>query len=153
MINRYQEDNSTLPISESSREVVARLKEHNLLSMGKGEMDTNNKDIYLLAVALGLDSPEEKLSKPESWVRTVNFRDDDKSLAIAAYMATALDSDSVGKYCDLRDAFAYCKCRTDAGFRAIDSFASEAMYDPELMVKKMLSYVDTIYDEVVNSVP
>ena len=45
MIDRYQEDNSTLPISENGREVVTRLKEHNLLSMGKGEMDINNKDI------------------------------------------------------------------------------------------------------------
>ena len=153
MIERYQEDNSTLPISENGREVVTRLKEHGLLSMGKSEMDTNNKDIYLLAVALGLDSPEERLNKPESWVRMVNFRDFDKHLAIAAYMATAPDSDSVGRYCDQREAFAYCKQYTDAGFRAIDTFASESMYDPELMVKKMLSFVDTIYDEVVNSVP
>lgn len=152
MIDRYQEDNSTLPISENGREVVTRLKEHNLLSMGKGEMDINNKDIYLLAVALGLDSPAEKLIKPESWVRMVNFRDHDKALAIAAYMATALDSDSVGKYCDQRDAFAYCKQFTDAGFRIIDSFASDAMYDPDLMVKKMLSYVDSIYEEVISSV-
>lgn len=49
------ENNSTISISEKSRAVVSKMKEHGLLSIGKGDDDTNTKDIYLLAVALGFD--------------------------------------------------------------------------------------------------
>ena len=149
MINNNQNDNTTLPISEGSREVVAKMKEHNLLSIGKGEGDSNNKDIYLLAIALGLENPVDKMSRPESWTRTVNFGGFDKSLVKAAYLGTAADGDDISRYCDAREAFSYCKMLTDAGFLEIDKFAQEASYDPELMVKKMLEYVESIYDEVI----
>ena len=149
MINNNQNDNTTLPISEGSREIVVKMKEHNLLSIGKGEGDSNNKDIYLLAIALGLENPTDRMSRPESWTRTINFDEFDKSLVKAAYLGSVADGDNISQYCDIREAFSYCKKLTDAGFIEIDKFAHEALYDPELMVKKMLEYVDSIYDDVI----
>ncbi len=150
MINNNQNDNTTLPISEGSREVITKMKAHNLLSIGTGEGDSNNKDIYLLAIALGLENPTDKMSKPESWTRTVYFSGFEKSLVKAAYLGNIADSDDISDYCDIREAFAYCKMLTDEGFLEIDKFAQEALYDPELMVKKMLEYVDSIYDGIIN---
>ena len=151
MIDGNKDDNSTLPISERSRDIVTKMKEHNLLSIGKGEGDSNTKDIYLLAVALGLDQPIIKMIKPESWTRTIYFNSSDKSLIRAALLATATDSDDIAAYCDTKEAFNYCKQLTDAGFQSIDEFASSAMYDPELMARKMLEYVDSIYDDVIKN--
>lgn len=151
MIDRNLDDNSTLSISEKSRAVVAKMKEHNLLSIGKGENDTNTKDIYLLAVALGLDKMAETTVKKggESYTRTIYFKDPDRALLISALLENARNADKLLEYCDIKRAFTYSKGYTDAGFQFIDDLAQSAMYDPELMVKKLLEYVDSIYDETI----
>ena len=108
-----------------------------------------NKDIYLLAVAMGLDNPTEQMIKPESWTRVVNFSEKDKALIISALLGTAGSTDEIEEYCDLNNAFSYCKKFTDAGFEEIDRIAADVKYNPELLVRKMLNYVDEIYDDVV----
>ena len=128
---------------------VRKMKEHKLLSIGKSEGDSNNKDIYLLAVALGLDHPGEKMSNIDSYTRVTNFRPQDRSLITSVLLGTADEDSDISSYCGLKNAFDYCKQFTDAGFRAIDRFAAEANYDPDLMVRKMLDHVDSIYDDVI----
>lgn len=151
MINGNMDDNSTISISEKSRAVVAKMKDHNLLSIGKGDNDTNTKDIYLLAMALGLDKePSSSIKGGESYTRTIYFKDFDRALLTAAFLQTAPETDDILEYCDIKRAFANSKGYTDAGFEAIDELAQSAMYDPELMVKKLLEYVDSIYDETIN---
>ena len=151
MTERSAIENTTLPISENSREIVAKMKNHNLLALGKGENDMNNKDIYLLAVAMGLDNPTEQMIKPESWTRVVNFSEKDKALIISALLGTAGSTDEIEEYCDLNNAISYCKKFTDAGFEEIDRIAADVKYNPELLVRKMLNYVDEIYDDVVGN--
>ncbi len=150
MNSRNNEDGTTLPISENSRNVVKKMKEHDLLSIGKGEGDLQTKDIYLLAVALGLGSPAERMVNPQSWTRTAYFQMEDKSLLRAILLDTADSSKDISDFCDMKAAFDYSRQFTDAGFRRIDEFAAEAMYDKELMVRKMLDYVDSIFEETVN---
>lgn len=150
MINGNMDDNSTISISERSRTVVAKMKEHNLLSIGKGDNDTNTKDIYLLAMAMGLDKePSQSIKGGESYTRTIYFKDFDRALLTAAFLENAQGSEDILEFCDIKKAFAYSKGFTDAGFEAIDEIAQSAMYDPELMMKKLLEYVDSIYEEVV----
>ena len=150
MIDRTQDDNSTISISEASREVVARLKEHNLLAIGKSDNDTNTKDIYLLAVALGLASPVETSNKgAESYTRTIYFKSEDRALLTAALWDTLTDTSDVLELCDSKKAFAYSKGFTNVGFQQIDKFAAESMYDPELMVQKLLDYVESIFDDTI----
>ena len=62
----------------------------------------------------------------------------------------APETDDILEYCDIKKAFANSKGYTDAGFEAIDELAQSAMYDPDLMLKKLLEYADSIYDETVN---
>ena len=150
MSDKTREDNSTLPISEGSRDVVKKMKEHGLLSLGMGEGDSNNKDIYLLAVALGLGSPTERMVAPQSWTRTNYFEMEDKALIQAALLGSLNSSEDIASHCDLKEAFNYCRQFTDAGFQKIDKFAAEGSYDPDLMVRKMLDYVESKYDEVIN---
>lgn len=149
MNDNSQYENSTVPISGASWEIVRKMKEHKLLSIGKSEGDSNNKDIYLLAVALGLDHPGEKMSNIDSYTRVTNFRPQDRSLITSVLLGTADEDSDISSYCGLKNAFDYCKQFTDAGFRAIDRFAAEANYDPDLMVRKMLDHVDSIYDDVI----
>lgn len=150
MMDRTQDDNSTLSISENSRAIVNKIKDHNLLSIGKGETDTNTKDIYMLAVALGMDEVPEKVIKGgESYTRTIYFRDFDKALLEALLLNRKEDTENITQLCDMKSAFALSKEYTDAGFRKIDKLAESSMYDPELMVKKLLEYTDTIYDKKV----
>ena len=152
MSNQHSIDNATLSISENSRKIVEKIKANNLLSIGKAEKDANNKDIYLLAIALGLDKPIEKMVRTESWVRTIYFNQLDRSIVQAIYLANLPDTEDLSENCDIKDAFNYCKTLTEVGFREIDIFASEANYNPELMVEKLLEYADSIYDETVSSV-
>ncbi len=148
-MNSMVNDNSTLSISEKSRSVVAKLKEHDLLAVGKGDDDTNTKDIYLLAVALGLEKePQLSIKGGESYTRTIYFKDFDKALLIAACLENA-GEDNLLENCDIKKAFSNSKGYTDAGFEAIDKLAQSAMYDPNLMVKKLLEYIDSVYDEIV----
>lgn len=150
MINGNMDDNSTLSISEKSRVVVSKMKEHNLLSMGKGDNDVNTKDIYLLAVAMGLDKePSSCIRGGESYTRTIYFKDFDRALLISAFLANAKSSRDILESCDIRKAFANSKGFTDAGFEAIDQLAQSALYDPELLMKKLLEFVDNLYDDVV----
>ena len=149
MTDRNREDSASLAISEESREVVRKLKEHGLLSLGKGEGDSNNKDIYLLAVALGLGKPTERMNNPSSWTRISYFEIEDKALIRSVLLGTLDNAKDIINHCDLKEAFNYCRQFTDAGFQRIDNFAAKASYDPDLMVRKMLDYVDEIYDEVI----
>lgn len=150
MTDKNREEVTTIHISEESRDVVRKMKEHDLLSLGTGEGDSNTKDIYLLAVALGLDSPPEKLNKPYPWTRASYFGTEDKALIMSVLFGTLNDAaDDVAAHCDTKEAFGYCRQLTDAGFRRLDEFAADAMYDPDLMARKMLDYVDSKYDEVI----
>ncbi len=147
-----QDDNSSISISEKSRAVVNKMKEHNLLSIGRTENDVNTKDIYLLAVALGLDEePKTTIKGGESYTRAIYFKDPDRALLFASLIESAADSDDILESCDSKKAFAVSKGYTDAGFKKIDEMAEESMYDPELMVKKLLDYVDSIYDDVIDA--
>ena len=149
MIDRNREDSSTIRISAESRDVVRKMKEHELLSLGMGEGDSNTKDIYLLAVALGLGMPTERMNDPKSWTRASYFELEDKALLRSILLGTLDSTEDIASHGDLKEALNYCKQFTDAGFRRIDEFAADAMYDPDLMVRKMLDYVDSKYDEVI----
>ena len=150
MINGNIDDNYTISISEKSRAVVAKMKEHNLLSIGKGDNDVNTKDIYLLAMALGLDKePTSSIKGGESYTRTIYFKDFDRALLVSALLENANSTEDLLEFCDIKKAFSNSKGFTDAGFEVIDELAQNAMYDPELMVKKLLEYVEDLYDETI----
>ncbi len=149
MNDRSREDSSTIRISAESRDVVSKMKEHDLLSLGVGEGDSNTKDIYLLAVALGLGAPAEKMGDPRAWTRASYFELEDKALIRAVMLGTLDNAENIAAHCDLKEAFNYCSQFTNAGFRRIDEFAADANYDPDLMVRKMLDHVAEKYDELI----
>ena len=149
MIDRNREDNSSQPISEGSRDVVKKMKEHGLLSLGMREEGSRNKDIYLLAVALGLGSPTKRMIAPQSWARNTYFQMEDKALIQAVLLGSLNSSEDITSHCDLKEAYSYCRQFTDVGFQKIDKFAAEGFNDPDLMVRKMLDYVESKYDEVI----
>lgn len=153
MISIFVEDNTTLSISNKSREVVSRMKDHKILTLERTEEGAHTNDIYMLAVALGLDSPGESVKKDgDSYTRTYNFKEMDRSLLIAALFDSMEDSNLDNDYYfDIKNAFALSKKYTDAGFEKLDEIISEAMYDPELTVRKLLEYVNTLYDDVVDA--
>ena len=149
MIERDHADKSSLAISKGSHDIVRKMREHDLLSMGKRKDDSSTADIYLLAVVLGLGSPTERMVSPDSFTRIGYFEMEDKALICAAFIGFLDSSDELTKGSNLKEAFNYWKQFTDAGFQRIDKFAAEGSYDPDLMVRKMLDYVESKYDEVI----
>lgn len=150
MSNGNRDEGTSIPISEGSRDVVKKMKDHDLLSMGRGESDSQNKDIYLLAVAMGLGSPTEKMTGAQSWTRVNYFQTEDVALLKAILLATADGTKDITPYCDTKAAFDYSRQFTDAGFKKLDEFAADALYDKDLLVRNMLDYVESMYDKIVD---
>lgn len=133
-------------INSSYRAVIDDLKNNKIL----GFEDVENKDSFLLAVALGVDSPEDVKNK-DGWVRTSYLKTTDKALMASVLLGISENDEVVDNNSDIDKAIEYCEKCAESGYRKLYQKINDFGRDNEIVQKKMLKELDSMYLSIVES--
>ena len=134
-------------ISKKSRLFVDNLTNMNRTPLGL--KDLSRLDLYKIAVALGLNNPQEFDSAKVGLCLLKDLKSTkDTSLFNIILMGVAKNNDEIDEYCDLEMNYTESEKCSNAGFahliESIDSTPSD-----ELLRKKMLNELDILFQQNV----
>lgn len=128
-------------INSDYRTMVDQMKDTDILGFSMVE----NKDSFMLAVAMGIDNPIEVKNK-DGWFLTKNIKTDDKALMAAVLLGTASGDTDVDEYSDLDKAIDLCERCAESGFYQLRKKKDEADYDEEELERQLLTELDKLYE-------
>lgn len=127
-------------INSNYRSEIDEMKYSDVLGFSMVE----NKDSFLLAVAMGVDSPEAVKSK-DGWFLMKNLKTTDKALLAAVILGTANDDCDVDSFADIEKALDLCEQCAEAGFKALRKRILDAGKDREIIERRMMKELDLLY--------
>ena len=127
-------------INSIYRAEVDKMKENNQLGFDMVE----NKDSFMLAVAMGVAIPEPVKSK-DGWFLMKNLKTADKALLAAVLLGTAQNDSEVDSYADIDKAIDLCEECAEAGFRELTKKILEAGNDRDILERRLLKELDMVY--------
>jgi hypothetical protein len=127
-------------ICKGRREYLDKLKDDNVLGLNLIEA----KDIFMFAVALGLDDPVELNSK-DGYYLMKNLESSDKAELAAVLLGTALSDDEVDKYADIDKCIDLCEECAESGFRRLQKHVEDVNSDWDLLERRMLNSMKLAY--------
>lgn len=128
-------------INSEYRTMVDQMKDTDILGFSMVE----NKDSFMLAVAMGLDNPTDVKNK-DGWFLTKNIKTDDKALMAAVLLGMASDDADVDAYSDLDKAIDLCEKCAETGFYQLKNKIIESDYDVEIFEGQLLKGLDVLYE-------
>lgn len=126
--------------SHASRSEIDEMKDRDILGFSMVE----NKDSFLLAVAMGGDSPETVKSK-DGWFLMKNLKTTDKALLAAVLLGTANDDSDVDAFADIEKALDLCEQCAESGFKDLRKRIIDAGKDREILERRMMKELDLLY--------
>lgn len=126
--------------SHASRSEIDEMKDRDILGFSMVE----NKDSFLLAVAMGVDSPEAVKSK-DGWFLMKNLKTTDKALLAAVLLGTANDDSDVDAFADIEKALDLCEQCAESGFKDLKKRIIDAGKDREILERRMMKELDLLY--------
>lgn len=126
--------------SHASRSEIDEMKDRDILGFSMVE----NKDSFLLAVAMGVDSPEAVKSK-DGWFLMKNLKTTDKALLVAVLLGTANDDSDVDAFADIEKALDLCEQCAESGFKDLRKRIIDAGKDREILERRMMKELDLLY--------
>ena len=133
-------------INSNYRSEIDEMKDSDILGFSIVE----NKDSFLLAVAMGVDSPETVKSK-DGWFLMKNLKTTDKALLAAVVLGTANDDGEVDSYADIEKALDFCEQCAEAGFKNLRERILDAGKDREILERRMMKELDMLYTTYVEA--
>lgn len=127
-------------INGDYRTMVDQMKDTDILGFSMVE----NKDSFMLAVAMGIENPIEVKNK-DGWFLTKNIKTDDKALMAAVLLGTADNDSDVDAFSDLDKAIDLCEKCAETGFYQLKKKKDEADYDADVMERQLLKELDQLY--------
>lgn len=126
--------------SHASRSEIDEMQDRDILGFSMVE----NKDSFLLAVAMGVDSPEAVKSK-DGWFLMKNLKTTDKALLAAVLLGTANDDSDVDAFADIEKALDLCEQCAESGFKDLRKRIIDAGKDREILERRMMKELDLLY--------
>lgn len=133
-------------INSRYRSEIDEMKEKDLLGFNMVE----NKDSFMLAVALGIDSPETPKNK-DGWFLMKNLKTTDKAMLAAVLLGTADDDSDVDKFADLDASLDLCEQCAEKGFAELRKRVLDSNGDRELMERRLMKELDLWYTSHVEN--
>lgn len=133
-------------INANYREFIDDLKKKDLLGFEMVE----NKDSFLIAVALGLQSPSQLKSK-DGWFLLKNLKSADKALLSSVLLGTANSDEEIDAYADLDKNLGQCEQCAEAGFAILQKKINDANGDEDILEARLLKELDLLYTKVVEN--
>ena len=107
------------------------------------------KDIFLLAVALGLDKPEEMSGKKDGYFLLKNVKTYDKALFSSILLGMPEHKDETDKYANADINYDEAERCAEAGFKEIKKLIDDASGDKELLEKRAFFQLNFLYQKNV----
>ena len=133
-------------INSNYRSEIEEMKDRDILGFSMVE----NKDSFLLAVALGLDSPEAVKSR-DGWFLMKNLKTSDKALLAAVLLGTANNDTEVDSFADIEKALDLCEQCAEAGFRDLRQRIIDAEKDRDIFERRLMKEMDLLYTTLVEA--
>lgn len=133
-------------INSNYRSEIEEMKDRDILGFSMVE----NKDSFLLAVALGLDSPEIVKSR-DGWFLMKNLKTSDKALLAAVLLGTANNDTEVDSFADIEKALDLCEQCAEAGFRDLRQRIIDAEKDRDIFERRLMKEMDLLYTTLVEA--
>ena len=133
-------------INSRYRSEIEEMKEKDLLGFRMVE----NKDSFLLAVAMGLDLPETPKSK-DGWFLMKNLKTTDKALFASVLLGAVADDGDIDKYADLDLSLDLCEQCAERGFAELRKRVIDSNSDRELLERRLMKELDLWYTSLVES--
>ena len=134
-------------INEQYRSFIDELKANDVL----GFKLLDNKESFMLAVALGVNNPIECKKKRFGWTRKSYIKSSDKALWASVLLGTATTDDEINQYANLDKSIELCEQCAEAGFAVLKQQYEKADGDAEVMERRMLKALDFLYTQVVEN--
>ena len=121
--------------------------EKNILGMHMLE----TKDIFLLATALGLDTPEDIQGKKDGYVRSSYIRTYQKALMASILLGLEENREKVDEYANEDVNYDEAERCAESGFKKLKEMIDSADGDMELLEKRIFSHLNMLYQKNVAS--
>lgn len=132
-------------INEKYRSFIDELKTNDVL----GFKLLDNKESFMLAVALGVNQPTACKKKRFGWTRKSYIKSADKAMWASVLLGTATTDEEINQYADLDKSIELCEQCAETGFEILKQQYDKAEGDAELFERRMMKALDLLYTQVV----
>ena len=140
-----KESGDIIYINEKYRSFIEELKAHDVL----GFKLLDNKESFMLAVALGVNNPMDCQKKRFGWTRKSYIKTADKALWASVLLGTATYDEEINQYADLDKSIELCEQCAETGFEYLKQQYDKAEGDGDLFERRMLKALDLLYTQVI----
>ena len=134
-------------VSDAFKKTTDKLKDQDVLGLSMAE----GKEVFMLAVALGLDKPTVLIKRQGLFLNTA-LKTADKALIASVLLGTMSDDEDMDQYADFDKSCELCEKYAETGYQVLLKKYNDAGCDEELLERRMLSEVDLLYSKnVLNS--
>ena len=111
----------------------------------------DNKESFMLAVALGVNQPTECKKKRFGWTRKSYIKSADKAMWASVLLGTATTDEEINQYVDLDKSIELCEQCAETGFEILKQQYDKAEGDAELFERRMMKALDLLYTQMVEN--
>lgn len=126
--------------SEQFRTVIDELRKDDVL----GLQIVENKEAFMLSVALGIDNPTEVKKKVGLFLNTA-LKTTDKALIASVLLGTISDDNQIDQYANLDSSSDLCEQCAETGYQVLQKKYNDAECDTELLERRMLKELEMLY--------
>ena len=120
-------------------------------TLGMHLMET--KDIFLLAAALGLNTPEDRRGKKDGYFLLKNVKTYDLALFASILLGKPENKEDIDRYANAEINYDEAERCAEAGFKKLREFIESADGDNELLEKRALAELRLLYEKNVATNP
>ena len=130
--------------STQYKTVVDELKENDVLGLNIAE----GKDIFMLAVALGLDNPTPPKNKVGLFLNTA-LKTADRALIASVLLGTVTDDSQLDQMADFDASADLCEQCAEAGYQVLQKKYNDAGCDVTIFERRLIKELELLYTKNV----
>ena len=114
-----------------------------------GIRDLENKDLFLLAVALGLSNPVDLPKGKDGFIRIQYVKTFDKALIASIMLGKPENDGDIDKYANDDINYDEAERCAESGFKVLNQLIEDAGGDAELLEKRAFKKLELLYQQYV----
>jgi len=126
--------------SSQYRTVIDEMKKADVLGLNIVE----GKDIFMLAVALGLDDPAQLKNRVGLFLNTA-LKTADRALMSSVLLGTVTDDSQLDEFADFEMSADICEQCAETGYQLLQKKYNDADCDSDLLERRMLKELELLF--------
>ena len=132
-------------INGNHRAFLDEMKRKNILFDSIAE----NKDLFLMAVALGINSPADGVAARDGFILLKSLKTSDKALLGSVLLKKAETDEQIDECSDFDKSLDLCELCAETGFGVLQSKVNDAGWDSDLLARRLLNELDFLYTKQI----